>query len=376
MLRFAPAFHCWTQLRKRCYRAAWLCAYLSLQASCADSSTELVQVSGSTMGTYYRVLAYCDTDPAVESWERLLAQELMALNATFSNYDDSSELMQFNRAAVQAWQPLSANLLAVLRAAQEVHEASDGALDISVAPLVAAWGFGPQAGTELPPSEAKLAEVRQRVGQQYVELNPSLGQARKLRDLQLDLSAVAKGFAVDSLSQTLTSRACTAHLVDIGGEVRATGSKPSGQPWRVGIEVPNDDQLGGIARALPLRNQAVATSGDYRNFITQDQSRWSHTIDPRSGAPVSHRVASVTVVLPTTMMADAWATAFTVMGADAALTFAEAQDWPVLTIERRHAPGQNNQLEQKGAQKVAQSFDERFEVRYTKAMSRLLSPAL
>lgn len=323
------------------------------------------------MGTYYRVLAYCDPQPAQQAVELSLEHQLAALNATFSNYDDTSELAQFNRVPVRTWHGLSPEMLGVLDAAHQVFTESEGALDVSVAPLVAAWGFGPNASVALPPEEALLAEIRARVGLQFLELNLSTGKALKQRGLELDLSALAKGYAVDSLSDNLISFGCPNHLVDIGGEVRAIGTKPSGQPWRVGIEIPDDDQLGGVARALPLADQAVATSGDYRNFVAQDKARWSHTIDPRTGRPVSHLLASVTVVLPTTMLADAWATAFTVMGADAALAYAEQQDWPVLTIERRRAV--NPEPTASGSQ-VRQSLDERFEIRYTSAMSTLLSP--
>ncbi len=323
------------------------------------------------MGTYYRVLAYCDPEPAQADVEQKLEQQLATLNATFSNYDDNSELAQFNRVPVQTWQELSPELLGVLDAAQQVYTQSEGALDVSIAPLVAAWGFGPNASDALPPDEALLTEVRARVGLEFLELNLGTGKARKQRGVELDLSALAKGFAVDALSDNLTSLGCSNHLVDIGGEVRALGAKPSGQQWRVGIEIPNDAQLGGVARALPLRNQGVATSGDYRNFVAQDKARWSHTIDPRTGRPVSHLLASVTVVLPTTMLADAWATAFTVMGADAALAYAEQQGWPVLTIERRTALTPESTV---SAPQIQQSLDERFEIRYTRAMSTLLSP--
>lgn len=323
------------------------------------------------MGTYYRVLAYCDPQPPLAEVEQILEHQLAELNATFSNYDDTSELAQFNRASTQTWQRLSPELLTVLGVALQVFRDSEGALDVSVAPLVAAWGFGPKASVDLPPSDAVLTEVRVRVGLQFLELNETDSSARKRRDLELDLSALAKGYAVDSLSETLTSLGCPNHLVDIGGEVRAIGVKPSGQQWRIGIEIPNDDQLGGVARALPLRDQAVATSGDYRNFVAQDKARWSHSIDPRTGRPVSHLLASVTVVLPTTMLADAWATAFTVMGADAALVYAEQQNWPVLTIERRKAA---STAPQASSAPQGQILDERFEIRYTRAMSTLLSP--
>lgn len=323
------------------------------------------------MGTYYRVLAYCDPQPPLQEVEHMLERQLGALNATFSNYDETSELAQFNHSPIQTWQKLSPEMLTVLAAAQQVFAASEGALDVSVAPLVAAWGFGPRASVDLPPGDGQLAKVRARVGLQFLELEEVAGEARKQRDLELDLSALAKGYAVDSLSDNLTGGGCPNHLIDIGGEVRAMGAKPSGQQWRVGIEIPNDDQLGGVARALPLRDQAVATSGDYRNFVAQDKARWSHTIDPRTGRPVSHLLASVTVVLPTTMLADAWATAFTVMGANATLAYAEQQNWPVLTIERHKAA---SAAPQTSSPQVRQSLDERFEIRYTRAMSTLLSP--
>ncbi len=273
--------------------------------------------AGHTMGTYYRVSLACDTHAPID-----LAAELAAVNQEMSNYDPSSTLSLLNRTAVSEWYGIGNNLLEVLQYASSVHEQSHGAFDITIAPVLALWGFGPDA-KELAaqPDPEALAVARSRVNMNALELRSSPAAARRRADITLDLSAIAKGHGVDRLPKLLDAAGCSSYLVDIGGEVRSRGAPNSERPWRVGVEVPDATLSGAVQRVITLRDQAIATSGDYRNFIqletgsaAQRQSRWSHTIDPRTGAPVAHRLASVSVIAGSAMAADAWATALNVLG--------------------------------------------------------------
>jgi thiamine biosynthesis lipoprotein len=148
----------------------------------------------------------------------------------------------------------------------------------------------------------------------------------------VDLSAIAKGYGVDRVALRLEEAGCTDYLVDVGGEVRARGASPRGDAWRVGIEVPDPERIGGVQRVLALHDLALATSGDYRNFIDLDGGRYSHTIDPRTGRPVSHRLASVTVAHPSAMWADGYATAINVLGPERGIDLAERLGLPVLLL--------------------------------------------
>jgi len=335
---------------------------LLLLLTACDTPAPPVTVSGATMGTYYRVVAYCEHQTAsTDNLQPPLEQRLQQINDSMSNYIASSELNQLNQLPPRQWWPISAELLAVLEVAQQVFERSQGAFDVSAGPLSRAWGFGPQASNDLPPTAAQLVTLGEIVGLQHLEIDQANSRVRKRVHLELDLSALAKGYGVDQLSDKLAELGCPDHLVDIGGEVRGSGSKPGNQAWQVGIEVPDPQQLGAIAQVLPLDNSAVATSGDYRNFIDRAGERWSHTINPLTGRPVEHQIASVTVVHPSAMWADAWATALTVMGPDAAMTLASELALPVLII--LHDP--NNKVRERNA-------NIGFQHRYTAPMQRLL----
>ncbi len=275
-----------------------------------NAAAPVQRLDGATMGTYFRVTAICDTAGLSAQIEQTLA----SINAQMSNYDADSELSKLNRSEHGHWQPVSSQLMQVLQAAHAVHEASAGVFDVSVAPILRLWGFGPDAATTLPPAASELAAAQRRSGWQYLELAPDRLQIKRLRGLEFDLSALAKGYAVDVVSEVLQQAGCPRHLVDIGGEVRASGLSTQARPWRIGVEVPQIGASGEVQRVLHVVDRSIATSGDYRNFIRQEAEQWGHTIDPRSARPVKHDLASVTVVHGDTMLADAWATALNVMG--------------------------------------------------------------
>lgn len=316
--------------------ASFLFAGLLL-AACSDSAPERdTQVlRGETMGTSYQVTLVAepgrDWPLSREEVQAQLDSRLRQINQWMSTYIDDSALMRFNRAPQDDWQILPEPLIEVLQVSQSVSERSDGAFDITVAPLVNLWGFGPQAQPEQLPDEEALASAMAMVGFRYLEIDGN--QARRLRDIKLDLSAVAKGYGVDYLSRWLEQQGYRNYLVEIGGEVRLSGSSPRGDAWRIGVEQPALLQREG-RKTLELSDIAMATSGDYRNYYERDGIRYSHTIDPRTGRPIEHGLASVTVLADTAAEADAWATAINVLGPDEGMAVAKREKLPVYMIVR------------------------------------------
>lgn len=251
--------------------------------------------------------------------------QLAATDRLMSTWRPDSELSRFNRHASTTPFPLSPQTLEVLSLAHQVSEATGGAFDVTVGPLVAAWGFGAQARSPRRiPDPAELATIRERVGFRNLRLDLAQGTARKRRpDVECDLSGIAKGFAVDEVARALTELGWSDFLVEVGGEVRARGRRPGGEAWRVGVERP-DASGRAVHAVIALRDQALATSGDYRNFYFDGEQRRTHIVDPRSGHPLEHRLASVSVVHREAALADAWATALIVLGPEQGFARAEA----------------------------------------------------
>jgi len=302
-----------------------------LMLSCCGAP-DYRRVTGTTMGTYFSITARCPS--SAPDLEQRINSVLAEVNAEMSTYDENSTLSRFNRYAGTDWFAVEPALVDVVAAALTISRESDGAFDVTVGPLVNLWGFGPERSTPEPPTAQALAAARSRVGYQYLEVRAEPPALRKAAPVYVDLSAIAKGFGVDRAAAQLTSAGCSDFLVDIGGEVRLRGSNPAGSPWRVGVEVPDPDSVGGVQRVLLLGDGAVATSGDYRNFRDVGGRRVSHTIDPRTGAPVAHDLASVSVVHSSAMWADGYATALDVVGPDAALVLADRLQLPVLLVVR------------------------------------------
>lgn len=309
--------------------------FIGCLLSACESRTERehYQFSGDTMGTTYHITLVADAGESLTvdtaGIETGVEKALVLINQQMSTYIDDSDLMRFNRSPLQEWQTLPEPLAEVLSISQRISERSDGAFDITVGPLVNLWGFGPEAQPEQVPTEAEIATLQSQVGYHHLELNGN--RARRLTDIELDLSAVAKGYGVDYVANWLESQGVKHYLVEIGGEVRLAGQSPRGDAWRIGVEQPAMLRHSGRL-ALALSDIAMATSGDYRNYYERDDQRYSHTIDSRTGKPIQHNLASVTVLAKTSAEADAWATTLNVLGPEAGMAVAEREKLAVYMI--------------------------------------------
>ncbi len=284
------------------------------------------------MGTSYHV-TWLGGDLPAEEAQAGVEQILEAVNASMSTYRDDALISEFNRAPTGEWVSVDSDFLAVFQMARTLSLASDGAYDATVTPVVNIWGFGPDGGDSVPEAAA-IDAARALVGQAAIDVDSAALALRKNAPRELDFSSIAKGYAVDLVSEWLNTQGVENYLVEIGGEIRVAGHSPRGTPWRVAIERPDPGARAPMA-ALEISDIAVATSGDYRNFFEVDGFRYSHSIDPRTGWPVRHELVSVTVLHRSSALADGWATALTILGADAALRVAEAQGLAVYLVSRQ-----------------------------------------
>lgn len=315
--------------------ALMLLVSLVLLTACAEEPEEATaRLQGQIFGSFW--LATLPGDWSANQLKSLNAgiqAKLDKVDASMSTYKADSELNRFNAAPVGEWVTISAHLYEVFRLSQEIALASNGAFDITVGGLVNLWSFGPEQRPETLPEPDLLQERLQQVGYQYLELNPETYAARRLRASYIDLSGVAKGYAVDAVASWLRQQGLTNFLVNIGGEIYVAGERQVKQPWRIGIETPDASQQ--TARHIfPLTDASLATSGDYRNYYEVDGRRFSHTLNPKTGWPIEHNLASVTVVHASNAVADAWATAFMVMGLTASLEQAELNNLQVMLLNK------------------------------------------
>ena len=286
----------------------------------------IVSLSGRTMGTTYAIkYTPSRSDHTPEQVQQQVDQLLQEINQEMSTYIQDSEISLINQNQSDDWIDLSPRLFKVVKAAKTVYLLSEGAFDVTVGPLVNLWGFGPD-GTQALPEEAQIEQAKQSVGFEKILLDEESQRMKKTRSgIYLDLSAIAKGFGVDEVGDLLVGLEINSYMVDIGGEVKTKGTK-KGQLWKIGIETPSDRSRT-IKKILKLSDMAMATSGNYRNFFESGGKRFSHTIDPKTGHPVEHRLVSVTVLTPTSCMeADAFATALMVLGPRAGMAFANKID--------------------------------------------------
>lgn len=312
--------------------ASFLFVLLVLVAiSGCEPGPQAHKFSGYTMGTSYHVTVVADPSHIPADLGEGIFAAVDAVDKAMTTYSNESELMALNRAAVGEPFALTAPLAEVLSIAQRIYRDSEGAFDPSVASLVNLWGFGPDKGRDEPPSPREIELLLSEVGFDALALDITAQTATRLRDIQLDLSAVAKGYGADMVADYLRSQGYANFLVEVGGEMVLSGTRPDGEPWRIAVETP-DPSGRGIQKVIPVSDVAVATSGDYRNYFERDGRRFSHTIDPRTGYPISHNLASVTVLANTAAEADALATVFMVMGEEKALAFAEERSIPVFLL--------------------------------------------
>lgn len=300
-----------------------------------ESVQSEVVFTGQTMGTTYTVKA---VDPSGrldgDSLGERIQARLDAVNAAMSTYREDSEVSRFNRAETTDWFEVSRETAAVVAEALRIGTRTDGAFDVTVGPVLKLWHFGAGASvsSDSLPSDAEIASAKEQTGFELVSVRMSPPALKKERPgLTLDLSGIAKGYAVDEVAAILESQGLAHYMVEIGGEVRAKGKNGHSQAWRIAVEKPVSGERS-IQRVVLLHDASMATSGDYRNYFEIDGKRYSHVIDPRLGRPVSHPVVSVTVIAPNCATADALATGLMVLGSQAGYALSCEEGIPALFI--------------------------------------------
>ncbi|OOR99628.1 thiamine biosynthesis protein ApbE [Haemophilus paracuniculus] len=311
----------------------------ALFLSACQKEPQQVAFDGKTMGTTYHV-KYIDDGkvanlPKPEEVKAQLETLLKEVNNQMSTYQKDSQISQFNqmKEANKAVQ-IAPDFAKVVAEAIRLNGVTEGALDVTVGQLVNLWGFGPDKRLNKVPSEEQIAERSQSVGIDKLVLDQTASTlAKTAPELYLDLSAIAKGFGVDKLAEQLESLGLENYLVEIGGELRGKGKNLAGKGWQIGIEKPEMAQGQGSQVTVTLNNLAMATSGNYRNYFEDEQgNRLSHIIDPKQRRPISHNLASITVLAPTTMTADGLSTGLFVLGTEKALEVAEREKLAVFLI--------------------------------------------
>lgn len=307
----------------------------------------IYRLNGYTMGTTYSLQSVglpqkmsrdefaADVDARLQRLDKVI----------FSTYQEDSELSRLNTTPVGQELEISSELAEVLLLSARISTLSEGAFDTTVGPLVNLWGFGPENRPEQgkKPAEDLIEERKSRVDYRHIEVDENLGTAARLADVSIDLSAIAKGYAVDQLALFFESQGLDNYFLEVGGELKMSGLKPvveeSGKmqwsSWVPAIERPVDSAPS-IYQVLYSRGEAIALagSGDYRNYFEVEGVRYSHEIDPRSGYPISHSLAAVYVIHESAASADALATAYMILGLDAGLKLAEEEDHAVFFISR------------------------------------------
>jgi thiamine biosynthesis lipoprotein len=304
-------------------------AIFAVIALAACGPVEPILITGNTMGTTYSVKVIDEVD-AVGLTEKI-EERLVEVNELMSTYLPNSEISRINQLPVGELLPVSPENLRMLKVARLLYQQSEGKFDITLGPLVRLWGFGPDPIKTVVPESADIAAALGMLGLESIEIID--GRLRKTQPVELDFSAIAKGYGVDELARLVSESGAQNYLVEIGGELRASGRNQNGALWRIGIEKP-DAGIRSALTAIPLNNLAMATSGDYRNYFEADGVRYSHTIDPTTGYPITHNVVSVTVLAETTTLADGYATAIDVMGVEAGMALANRQNLPIFVILR------------------------------------------
>lgn len=309
-------------------RGVWLGLLLVFLLSACGSKTEQeypFTYSGLTEGTSFHIKVSKLPESVIsEQLKHQIMELLDEINGQMSTYLEDSELSSFNQNTSTDWVPVSAPLFIVLKEAQRISQLTNGAFDVTVGPLVNLWGFGPDPTKFAAPDDALIQERLNKIGYNYLSIKEeeSLAVKKTMPDLYVDLSAIAKGYTVDQVGLLLEKNGITDYMVEIGGEIRVRGKNASSEPWHIAIEQPTSNERV-IEKVVGITDIAMATSGDYRNFFEANGVRFSHAIDPRTGRPITHKLASITILSKTTMEADALATAIMVLGPDEGYKFAE-----------------------------------------------------
>lgn len=290
-------------------------------------------LNGPTMGTRYSAIFYATDDLDIAELTTKMQTAVDTVDNQMSPWKPQSALVQFNQTPLGVAIQLPREFATVLARAQQISSASNGAFGIYVGKITNAWGFGPH-NSEPDHEQIKAVADFDPSDIDAIQFDPVTGIACRRKDVQIDLCGIAKGYGVDLLGEALDHAGISNYLVSIDGEMKSSGEKPDGEAWVVGIEEPNPE-MRQVARTLELNNLAVASSGNYRHQVVRGETIHSHTIDPKTNAPVSNNLAAVTVLADDCMSADAWATVLMVMGERAGPSFAEAHDLSALFFVQR-----------------------------------------
>lgn len=303
--------------------------------ACTNDRSMMVSLNGKTMGTTYNIkfpLEASDADLDTTVLQTKIDEHLLHINQLMSTYIPDSELSLLNKADADIGFVVSTETQKVLEESLRLNTLSKGALDITVGPLVNLWGFGPDKRPDKVPSQVDIDAVKPMVGIDKFRLEGNTVY-KAHADVYIDLSTIAKGYAVDELAFLLEDAGINDYLVEIGGEMRVSGKKLGGEDWALAIEKPITAERS-IQRIIAIGDNAIASSGDYRNYFEQDGVRFSHLIDPQTSQPIQHNLAAVSVVASTSMRADGLATALIIMGAEKGRELAEQEGIAALFITK------------------------------------------
>ncbi|MGE8190239.1 FAD:protein FMN transferase [Pseudomonas sp. NPDC086278] len=279
---------------------------------------------GSTMGSTYSIKYVRHAGlPAPEAVQAQVEKILAEVDQQMSTYRSDSDIERFNDLPANRCQTMPAPILKLVRVGEQLSEQSEGSYDLTVEPLLNLWGFGPQGREEKVPDAQALAKVRQRVGYQHLHIDRD--QLCKDAAVEVDFNSIAAGYAVDTIAARLEAMGIHNYLAEATGELKASGKKLDGTAWKIALEEPREDQQ--VAqKIIDVDGYGLSTSGDYRNYFQQDGRRFSHTFDARTGTPVSHTLASVTVIHPSALMADGLSTLLLILGPEKGWDYAEKHD--------------------------------------------------
>ena len=317
-------------------KIAIIFAFLVIYGCDQQPDKQRYEISGETMGTYYRISLIDDSNAKLAKIEVKVSAILENVNSQMSTYLDDSQISKFNNQSSNDWYDVSADLVLVSQKAHEIYQLTQGLFEPTIGPLVNLWSFGPdQKPLSIPKTQA-LQAIKDSVGADKLKIRDHPPALKKMHPtLKLDLSAIAKGYAVDMIAADLISLEQANFLIDIGGELRAVGKNLSGQSWRVGIEKPQLAVTQSVQQVVSISGKSIATSGSYRNYFEQNGKRYSHIINPNTGYPIEHKLVSVSVVSDDCMTADAFATALMVLGPDQGYDFALQYGLAVYMIEKK-----------------------------------------
>jgi thiamine biosynthesis lipoprotein len=301
----------------------WCFVLIVLLSGCG-SSDSLETFGGPTMGSTYSIKYVRHAGLPAPADVRAEVEKILAeVDRQMSTYRSDSDIERFNALPANRCQAMPASILELVRVGEQLSVQSEGSYDLTVEPLLNLWGFGPQARGEKVPSAEALAQARKRVGHEHLRIDGD--QLCKDAAVEVDFNSIAAGYAVDTIAERLEAMGIRDYLAEATGELKASGRKADGSPWRIALEEPRDDRQ--VAeRVIVVDGYGLSTSGDYRNYFEQDGQLFSHTFDARTGAPVSHTLASVTVIHPSALMADGLSTLLLILGPERGWDYAEKHD--------------------------------------------------